>query len=56
MTDRLRDVLESAALRGPDAVGPALTAASGVLARAAGAIEHLPIMRRGEDPSTSRGE
>ncbi|WP_348542375.1 hemerythrin domain-containing protein [Dietzia kunjamensis] len=56
VTDRLRDVLESAALRGPDALGPALTAARGVLARAAGAIEHLPIMRRGEDPSTSRGE
>ena len=55
VTDRLRDVLESAALRGPDTVGPALTAASGVLARAAGAIEQLPIMRRGEDPSTSRG-
>lgn len=55
VTDRLRDALESAALRGPDALGPALTAASGVLARAAGAIEHLPIMRRGEDPSTSKG-
>lgn len=56
VTDRLRDLLETAALRGPDAAGPALTAAGGVLARAAGAIEHLPIMRRGEDPSTSRGE
>lgn len=56
VTDRLRDLLETAALRGPDAAGPALTAAGGVLARAAGAIEHLPIIRRGEDPSTSRGE
>jgi len=56
VTDRLRDVLESAALRGPSRVGPALTSASRLLARAAGAIEDLPIMRRGEDPSTSRGD
>lgn len=55
VTDRLRDALESAALGGPDVVGPALTLASGLLARAAGAIERLPVMRRGEDPSTSRG-
>jgi len=55
VTDRLRDGLESAALRGPDAAGPALTAASRTLARAAGAMERLPVMRRGEDPSTSRG-
>lgn len=56
VTDRLRDLLESAALRGPAPVVPVLTDASGLLARAAGAIERLQVMRRGEDPSTSRGD
>jgi len=56
VTDRLRDLVESAALRGPAPVAPVLRDAGGLLARAAGAIEHLPIMRRGEDPSTSRGD
>ncbi|MDV8002741.1 hemerythrin domain-containing protein [Rhodococcus sp. IEGM 1408] len=55
VTDRLRDLLESAVLRSSSPVEPILTESSSLLARAAHAIEHLPIMRRGEDPSTARG-
>lgn len=56
VTDRLRDLLDLAALRGPSRVEPILVEISGVLGRVAGAIEHLPVMRRGEDPSTGRGD
>lgn len=55
-TDRIRDLLDSAALRGPSRIDPALTEASAALGRVAGAIERLPLMRRGEDPSTHHGD
>jgi hemerythrin superfamily protein len=51
--DRSRDQLDRAARRW-DAVRRPLTGASRVAARAAGAVEQLPPLRRGERPSTSR--
>jgi hemerythrin superfamily protein len=50
--DRSRDALDHAARSAPALAGP-LRAVSGALALAAGAVEHLPPLRRGEDPSTS---
>jgi hemerythrin superfamily protein len=50
--DRLRDLADFVAYRGPAKVAPAAGKASGILAGAAHAVERLPIMRRGEDPST----
>ena len=50
--DRLRDLADVIAYRGPARVAPAAGKASGGLARAAHAVERLPILRRGEDPST----
>jgi hemerythrin superfamily protein len=50
--DRLRDLADVVAYRGPSRLAPAAGGASGALARAAHAVERLPIMRRGEDPST----
>jgi hemerythrin superfamily protein len=50
--DRLRDLADLIAYRGPARVAPAAGKASGGLARAAHAVERLPILRRGEDPST----
>jgi len=50
--DRLRDLADVVAYRGPASVSPAAGKASASLARAARAVERLPIMRRGEDPST----
>jgi hemerythrin superfamily protein len=50
--DRSRDALDRAARTSPFLAGP-LRAASGALALVAGAVEHLPPLRRGEDPSTS---
>ena len=50
--DRSRDVLDRAARATPVLAGP-LRATSGALALAAGALEHLPPLRRGERPSTS---
>lgn len=50
--DRLRDLLDAGARRGPERVSPALRTVSRGLTRAAHAVEHLPVMRRGEDRST----
>jgi hypothetical protein len=50
--DRSRDALDRAARSAPRLAGP-LRAASGALALAAGAVEHLPPLRRGEQPSTA---
>ncbi|WP_205474042.1 hemerythrin domain-containing protein [Nocardioides sp. SYSU D00038] len=51
--DRGRDRMDQAARRFP-ALRPALVGASQGAARVAGAVEHLPGMRRGEAPSTHR--
>jgi hypothetical protein len=52
LLDRSRDALDRAARAAPALAGP-LRAASGALALAAGAVEHLPPLRRGEQPSTT---
>jgi hypothetical protein len=51
--DRSRDVLDASARRSPQLYEPA-TRASFALAAAAGRVEQLGVMRRGEDPSTAR--
>jgi hypothetical protein len=53
--DRLRDRLDEAARRGPGPLGTASRTASRVLAGVAGAVEHLPVLRSGERPSTRPG-
>lgn len=50
--DRTRDQLDWAARRTGGRARDLLTVASAGLARAAGAIEHVPPLTRGEDPST----
>jgi len=50
--DRMRDLADVAAYRGPTRMASAAGKASGALARIARAVERLPIMRHGEDPST----
>ncbi|GAA1436518.1 hypothetical protein GCM10009616_36550 [Microlunatus lacustris] len=52
--DRARDLVDTVLQSGPGRGGPALERVSRVLTRASHAVEHLPLMRRGEDPSTSR--
>jgi hypothetical protein len=52
VVDRLRDVVDVAARRGPGRARPALRAASHGLTSAAHRIERLPFLRIGEDPST----
>lgn len=51
--DRSRDTLDVVARRSPRLHGPA-SRSSGVLARAAGRVEGLGVLRRGEDPATRR--
>jgi hemerythrin superfamily protein len=51
--DRSRDRLDKLA-RSDSRVAGTSRRASGMLARAAGVIEHVPPLTRGEDPSTSR--
>ncbi len=53
LTDRTRDTLDLVAQHAPGLRAPA-TAASGALARLAGRIEQLPLLRVGDDPSTHR--
>jgi hemerythrin superfamily protein len=53
--DRSRDLLDVAARRAPAASGRQLSRASHTLARGAGRVERLGVLRRGEDPSTHRG-
>jgi hemerythrin superfamily protein len=50
--DRSRDRLDAIRLRGAGRADDALHTATAALTRAAHAIEHLPALRRGEDPST----
>ncbi len=54
LVDRLRDGLDFGVHHGPARTAPALKTASKGLTGFAHAIEHLPIMTRGEDPSTHR--
>lgn len=54
VTDRVRDLVDSVALRSPAPVDTRLTQVSELLGRASHAIEHLPVMTRGEDSSTAR--
>ena len=55
LVDRSRDVLDRAARTAPQPVARASRAASRGLATAAGTIERLPPLQRGEDPSTRAG-
>jgi hemerythrin superfamily protein len=50
--DRGRDVADQALLGAPDPLVPVLHRVSDALAQAAHAVELLPVMRSGEDPST----
>ena len=52
--DRLRDLADLAQQRGPGRVRPALQQVSRRLAVLAHRVERLPLLTRGEDPSTSR--
>jgi hemerythrin superfamily protein len=52
--DRTRDLVDRAARRSGPQAGQRLRATSAALARAAGAVEQLPPMRRGEHPRTHR--
>jgi hypothetical protein len=52
--DRLRDLADVAARRGPARVVPAARVGGRALGRAAHAVERLPLLRIGEDPSTRR--
>lgn len=54
LLDRLRDLAGAVARRAPDRVSDASRRLDAVLARAAGAVERSPVLRRGEDPSTHR--
>lgn len=53
--DRSRDTLDAAARRAPAPLGTASATLSRLLAVAAGAVERLDPMQRGEDPSTRSG-
>jgi hemerythrin superfamily protein len=53
--DRTRDLLDDTAQRGPEPLATWGRVASRGLASVAGAVEWLPPMRRGEDPSTRVG-
>lgn len=50
--DRLRDLVDGAVLRSPERAAPALHRTGARLAGVAHRVEQLPLMRRGEDPST----
>jgi hypothetical protein len=52
--DRARDRVDGALQSGPARGGAALERVSRSLTRAAHAVERFPLLRRGEDPSTSR--
>jgi hemerythrin superfamily protein len=52
--DRTRDVLDGGARRSAR-LRPVLVGASQGLARVAGRVEHVGVLRRGEHPSTHRG-
>jgi hemerythrin superfamily protein len=50
--DRLRDLADLAARRGPSRIAPAASSAGSVMAAVAHRVERLPLLRVGEDPST----
>ena len=50
--DRTRDRLDMVIHKGTGQLDASLRSSSAALTRAAHAVEHLPIMQRGEDPST----
>src|SRR5215218_8032136 len=52
LIDRVRDVTDLVARRGPARVAPAAASAGGLLQRLAHRVERLPLLRIGEDPST----
>ncbi|WP_210509154.1 hemerythrin domain-containing protein [Naasia sp. SYSU D00057] len=52
LLDRLRDAVDARRYSGTGALRGVLAPISGVLTKASHAVEHLPMMRRGEDPST----
>jgi len=54
LVDRVRDGVDVALQRGPDRWASPLRSVSEILTRLAHRIEHLPGLRRGEDPSTHR--
>ena len=54
--DRARDLVDTAVLRGPGRTAPGLRAVSARLSGLAQRVEHLSVMRRGEDPSTRSTE
>ncbi|WP_134740679.1 hemerythrin domain-containing protein [Nocardioides sp. 503] len=53
--DHGRDLVDAAARRTPDPTSARLRSASQAMARAAGRIEHVGVLRRGEHPSTHWG-
>jgi hypothetical protein len=53
--DHGRDLVDAAARRAPGETSARLRSASQAMARAAGRIEHVGVLRRGEHPSTHRG-
>ncbi len=53
--DRSRDRIDRLARSRPGRVAAGSRTLSLGLARVAGAVEHLPVLRRGEDPSTRAG-
>lgn len=53
--DRTRDALDDTARRTPEPIALGGRVASRALALVAGAVEHLPPLKRGEDPSTHSG-
>lgn len=55
LVDRSRDVLDRAARSAPQPVARSSLVASSGLAAAAGTIERLPPLQRGDDPSTRSG-
>jgi len=52
LIDRVRDLTDLAARRGPARVRPAMRTTGATLARVAHLVERLPLLRIGEDPST----
>jgi hypothetical protein len=54
LMDRSRDVLDRAARRTPEGAAARLRSTSQLLARAAGRVEQVGVLRRGEHPSTRR--
>lgn len=55
LLDRSRDVLDRGTRRAPGGLATASRLASRALAAVAGAVEQLPVVQRGEDPSTATG-